>query len=132
MQNYQGLGKLITLTSTLIIPHITKISSNNCLILKSEPIKHNENNLLFPKILKRRLFFVVGRSSGEMSACTFTRLPEIQLKNEILVQPTQFQFQQDYFHTSYLANNKLSPQARRPARHIVEGRPLGPQPSIQV
>ena len=42
--NNQGLGKcyqprpsarLITLTSTLIVPHITKTSSNNCLILAS-------------------------------------------------------------------------------------------------
>ena len=39
MQNYQCLSKsylpsaqLITLTSTLIIPHITKTSSNNCLL----------------------------------------------------------------------------------------------------
>ena len=35
MQNYQCLGKSyqITLTSTLIILHITKTSSNNCLLL---------------------------------------------------------------------------------------------------
>ena len=35
MQNYQRLGKsyLITLTSTLIISHITKTSSNNCLLI---------------------------------------------------------------------------------------------------
>ncbi len=38
MRNYQGLGEcyLITLTSTLIIPHITKTSSNNCLLLYSQ------------------------------------------------------------------------------------------------
>jgi hypothetical protein len=67
-------------------------------------------------------------AQGILHAC----LPGIQLMNEILVQPIQFQFRWDYFRTSYLANNKPGLQARQPALHIVESPHLVHQPSTPV
>ena len=62
----------------------------------------------------------------------FYAVPEIQPKNETLVQPAQFQFQQDCFHTSCLANNKLNLRGRQPAPHIVWYQCPELQPSKQV
>ena len=57
MQNYQGRGKcyLITLTETLISPHITKTEFNNCFIIhfKKHSIWQDYKNTCFTVSLAR-------------------------------------------------------------------------------